>query len=95
MASLSKEVRKILDDGGLAHVKIFASSNLDEYELTDLIRKGAEIDAFGVGTRLGVSSDAPYLDIVYKMVEIGGRQVRKKKRGQKKPWPGPSRCFGS
>lgn len=82
MVVLSREVRRILDQAGLPEVKIFASSGFDEYALEHLIAKGARIDAFGVGTRMGVSADAPYLDMVYKMVRLGARQVRKVSQGK-------------
>ncbi len=82
MVSLSRKVRKIMDDAGLPEVKIFASSGFDEYALAQLIADGARIDAFGVGTRMGVSADAPYLDMVYKMVRLGGRNVRKVSEGK-------------
>ena len=59
MVMLSKKVRKILDDAGLFNVKIFASSGFDEFKIADCISKGAKIDAFGVGTKVGVSADAP------------------------------------
>ncbi len=49
---------------------IFASGNLDEYAITKLIEKGAPIDAFGVGTHMGCSSDVPFSDVIYKLVEI-------------------------
>jgi len=67
LLSLSKSVRRILDGHGLDYVKIFASGDLDEYAVDELIRKGAEIDAFGVGTRMSTSNDRPYVDIVYKL----------------------------
>ncbi|HSO18434.1 MAG TPA: nicotinate phosphoribosyltransferase, partial [Desulfosarcina sp.] len=60
----------------------FASSGFDEYALQRLISAGARIDAFGVGTRMGVSADAPYLDMVYKLVRLGDRDVRKKSEGK-------------
>jgi len=82
MVALSRQVRRILDEAGLTGVKIFASSGFDEYELERLIAAGARIDAFGVGTRMGVSADAPYLDIVYKMVRLGTRNVRKVSEGK-------------
>ena len=82
MVALSRKVRRILDDAGLPDVQIFASSGFDEYILTHLIDSGARIDAFGVGTRLGVSADAPYLDMVYKMVRVGERDVRKQSEGK-------------
>jgi nicotinate phosphoribosyltransferase len=64
---LSKKVRAILDRHGLSYVNIFASGDLDEYEVDRLIRKGARIDAFGVGTRMSTSHDRPYVDVVYKL----------------------------
>jgi nicotinate phosphoribosyltransferase len=82
MVALSREVRRILDDAGLPEVQIFASSGFDEYILRRLIEGGARIDSFGVGTRMGVSADAPYLDMVYKMVRIGNRDVRKQSEGK-------------
>lgn len=82
MATISRDVRAILDGEGLKETKIFASSGFDEYEISDIIEKGAKIDAFGVGTKVGVSADAPYLDIVYKIVKAGGRNVRKLSTGK-------------
>ncbi len=82
MIVLSQQVRRILDEAGLPEVKIFASSGFDEYALERLIAGGARIDAFGVGTRMGVSADAPYLDMVYKMVRLGIRNVRKVSEGK-------------
>ena len=77
MADLSQKVRKILDDAGLYDVKIFASSGFDEFKIAKVISEGAKINAFGVGTKVGVSADAPYLDVVYKMVHFKDRDVRK------------------
>ncbi len=74
---LSRKARRILDDAGLPEVRIFASGGLDELEVDRLVQAGAPIDAFGVGTRMGVSADAPYLDSVYKLVEYDGRPVLK------------------
>jgi nicotinate phosphoribosyltransferase len=82
MVMLSKDVRKILDDAGLFNVKIFASSGFDEFKIADCISKGAKIDAFGVGTKVGVSADAPYLDIVYKVVRFKDRDTRKLSPGK-------------
>ena len=67
---LSREVRKILDDAGLRDAKIFATNDLNEYRLAELVGAGAPIDAFGVGTQLATSGDAPSLSAVYKLVEI-------------------------
>ncbi len=74
---LSRQVRKILDDSGLDHVKILASGGLDEYELETLVNNGAPIDLFGVGTKAGVSADAPWSDMAYKLVCFDGRPVMK------------------
>jgi nicotinate phosphoribosyltransferase len=75
--ALSRRSRAILDEAGLAHVRIIASGGLDEMDVDRLVQAGAPIDAFGVGTRVGVSADAPYLDTAYKLVEFDGRPVLK------------------
>jgi nicotinate phosphoribosyltransferase len=69
LAEDSKKVRKILDDQGLSYVKIFVSGDLDEFKIHELLLKGAKIDAFGVGTKMGTSADRPYLDVIYKLSE--------------------------
>jgi nicotinate phosphoribosyltransferase len=68
LAQLARSVRKILDEGGLAQVPIMASGDLDEYRIKDLIDDDAPLHAFGVGTQLGTSGDAPSLGSVYKLV---------------------------
>jgi len=80
--SLSKEARRLLDEAGLARVKIFASSEMDEHSIAGLLDAGAPIDGFGVGTRMAVSADAPYLDLVYKLVEYGGQPKTKRSPGK-------------
>jgi nicotinate phosphoribosyltransferase len=74
---LSRSARELLDEAGLSHVRIFASGGLDEFEIDRLVAAGAPIDAFGVGTRMGVSADAPSLDSAYKLVEYDGRPILK------------------
>ena len=74
---LSRQVRQILDDAGLPYVQIVASGGLDEYEIHSLVQSGAPIDIFGVGTRVGTSSDAPYTDMSYKLSCYDGRPVMK------------------
>jgi len=74
---VSRAVRRVLDEAGMPSVRIFASGGLDEHDLERLVRAGAPIDAFGVGTRVGVSADAPYLDSAYKLVEYDGRPMLK------------------
>ncbi|WP_407650224.1 nicotinate phosphoribosyltransferase [Actinomarinicola tropica] len=68
LAHLSRAVRAILDEGGMTETSIFASGDLDEYRITELLASGSPIDAFGVGTQLGTSADAPNLGGVYKLV---------------------------
>ena len=92
LGSHARKVRQILDNGGLGDVQIFASGNLDEYVLRDLIEAGAPIDGFGIGTRLDTSTDAPYLDCAYKLQEYGGRPCRKRSEG-KTTWPGPKQVY--
>jgi nicotinate phosphoribosyltransferase len=67
LATISKKVRKTLDKHQLNYVKIFASGDLDEYKIQQLLKQGAKIDAFGVGTRMSTSEDRPYIDAVYKL----------------------------
>ncbi|MDP6550106.1 MAG: nicotinate phosphoribosyltransferase [Dehalococcoidia bacterium] len=75
--SLSRSVRRILDGAGLDYVRILASGGLDEYELDVLSKAGAPIDMFGVGTKAGVSADAPWTDMAYKLVSYDQRPVMK------------------
>jgi len=82
MTQLSQEVRKILDKAGLDNTEIFASSSFDEYKIAKTIKEGGSIDAFGVGTRMGVSSDAPYFDMAYKLVQYGKRPIMKLSTGK-------------
>ncbi|MEK7805160.1 MAG: nicotinate phosphoribosyltransferase, partial [Planctomycetota bacterium] len=69
LLKLSRDVRKILDAEGLQHVKIVASGDLNEERIDDLLRNGASIDSFGVGTEMVISKDAPALGGIYKLVE--------------------------
>jgi len=87
LSAHARSVRRILDEGGLPAVKIFASGNLDEYRVRDLVAGGAPIDGFGVGTRMNTSADAPYLDCAYKLQEYAGVPRRKRSEG-KATWPG-------
>lgn len=92
LAEHARRVRGILDEGGLDHVTIFASGNLDEWKLAELTAAGAPIDAFGVGTRVDVAADAPYLDCAYKLQEYAGLPRRKRSEG-KATWPGRKQVF--
>ena len=92
LAAHARNVRRILDDGGLGEVRIFSSGNLDEYIVRDLLARGAPIDGFGVGTHMGTSNDAPYLDCAYKLEEYAGSARRKRSEG-KATWPGRKQVF--
>src|SRR5438552_7073164 len=92
LVALSKRGRRLLDGAGLNHVRIFASGALDELAIDALVRDGALIDAFGVGTRMGVSADHPYLDTAYKLVPYKGGPVMKLSRG-KVSAPGRKQIF--
>ncbi|MFB7596159.1 nicotinate phosphoribosyltransferase [Streptomyces sp. NPDC056160] len=77
LGELARRSRRVLDAAGLFEVGIVASGGLDEYGVDALARSGAPIDAYAVGTRVGTSADAPYLDSAYKLVEYDGRPVMK------------------
>jgi len=92
IVALSNAVRAILDAAALPYVQIFVSGNLDETRIAHLLERGAPIDAFGVGTRMDVSADAPYLDMAYKLVKYAGRDVLKTSEG-KKTWTGEKQVW--
>lgn len=92
LAEHARQVRRILNDGGLADATIFASGNLDEFAVAKLIAANAPIDGFGISTRVDVSADAPYLDCAYKLQEYAGQPRRKTSEG-KATWPGRKQVF--
>ncbi len=95
MDALSRMARVMLDEAGLPDVQIVASGGLDEFSITELSRVGAPIDAYGVGTKAGVSADAPWSDAANKQVTYAGRNVAKYSIG-KQTLPGAKqvwRCF--
>ncbi len=94
LIALSKSVRRILDEGGLGHVTIFASGGLDDPELSAFREAEAPIDGYGVGTSLTTSSDAPALDCAYKLQEYAGTGRRKHSAG-KATWPGRKQVWRS
>jgi nicotinate phosphoribosyltransferase len=87
LVSLAHSVRRILDGGGLQNISIFASGGLDEDSVARIVKAGAPIDGFGIGTSLTTSSDAPALDCAYKLQEYAGLPRRKLSAG-KATWPG-------
>jgi nicotinate phosphoribosyltransferase len=95
LCQLSKEARRRLDAAGLQETKIFASGDLDEFAIAELLAGGARIDAFGVGTALSTSKDAPSLSGVYKLVEVaaGASSYRAKFSEEKVTYPGRKQVF--
>jgi nicotinate phosphoribosyltransferase len=92
----SKWVRRELDRAGWNDVKIFASGDLDEFKIARLLKAGAAIDSFGVGTALATPGDAPHLNLVYKLVEVerGGKVREAAKLSQAKvTYPGRKQVF--
>jgi nicotinate phosphoribosyltransferase len=92
LAALSRRVRRILDEGGLADTAIFVSGGLDEDQVQALVASGAPIGGFGVGTSMTTSADAPTLDSVYKLEEYAGAPRRKRSVG-KATWPGRKQAW--
>jgi nicotinate phosphoribosyltransferase len=92
LLELARQTRALLDTAEFPEVRIFASGGLDEFEVDALLRAGAPIDGFGVGTRVGVSADAPLTDCAYKLVEYDGRPVLKLSP-KKQTLPGPKQVF--
>jgi len=92
LAELAVQSRAILDATALPDVRIIASGGLDEYRLNSLSRAGAPIDGYGVGTKVGVAADTPYLDTAYKLVEFGRRPMFKLSPG-KATLPGRKQVF--
>jgi nicotinate phosphoribosyltransferase len=92
LGELSRRVRELLDEAGFSDAMVFVSGGLDEREIARLLGEGAPIGGFGVGTKMGVSADAPFLDMVYKAVELDGRPVLKLSEG-KATLPGRKQVF--
>jgi len=94
--AVSRQVRGILDEAGLKDARIMVSGDLDEYRVRELLAGGAPIDAFGVGTQISVSADAPSLSGVYKMVEMeisGIKRYTAKYSDEKGTIPGAKQIF--
>jgi nicotinate phosphoribosyltransferase len=96
LLDLSVRVRRVLDEAGMTNTQIFATNDLNEYRIADLIERGAKIDSFGVGTELATSYDAPALPGVYKLVgveEKGRMRMRMKLSEEKATYPGPKQVW--
>jgi nicotinate phosphoribosyltransferase len=92
LGELARGSRGILDAADLDDVRIFASGGLDEWSIRELVESGAPIDGFGVGTSMGVSRDAPALDMAYKLTAYAGRGRLKLSSG-KRILPGRKQVF--
>ena len=92
LKELAAIARSMLDDAGLTGASVVVSGGLDEFEVEDLVLAGAPIDGFGIGTKLGVAADAPYLDSAYKLVEYLSRPVLKLS-ADKQTLPGCKQVF--
>ena len=92
LADLARQVRKIFDDANLPGIKIIGSGGLDEYDLAELAEADAPFDSYGVGTRMGTSADAPWMDMAYKLVEYNRAPVLKLSTG-KASSPGRKQIF--
>ncbi len=94
--ALARAVRQVLDEAGLREAKIMASGDLDEHRVRRLVAAGAPIDAFGVGTALATSADAPALGGIYKLVELeqnGRKRYTAKFSAEKTTMPGAKQVW--
>ncbi|WP_082949835.1 nicotinate phosphoribosyltransferase [Mycobacterium sp. ACS4331] len=73
---LARQARRQLDDLGATGTRIVVSGDLDEYAIAAL--RAEPVDIYGVGTALVTGSGAPTANMVYKLVEVDGRPVRKR-----------------
>jgi nicotinate phosphoribosyltransferase len=92
LGELARRVRAIFDAAGCSGITIFASGNIDEFKLRELVSQKAPIDGYGVGTRMNTSADWPYLDCAYKLQEYDG-QPRRKRSPDKATWPGRKQAW--
>lgn len=82
LAAHARDVRQILDAGGLEKTQILVSGGLDEYRITELLADGAPIDGFGVGSKVDTSEDAPFMDSAYKLHAYAGKPRYKRSEGK-------------
>lgn len=96
LLELSLRVRQVLDQAGMTDTKIFASSDLNERRIADLVAGGAPIDSFGVGTELATSYDSPAISAVYKLVAFehdGRMRMKIKLSHDKATYPGAKQVW--
>jgi nicotinate phosphoribosyltransferase len=82
LAALSIKARQMLDQAGLSQVKVVVSGSLDEHRIQKMLAAGAKVDIMAVGTKMGSSADAPYLDLAYKLVAYDGQPTLKLSSGK-------------
>nr|CRH04611.1 Nicotinate phosphoribosyltransferase [Candidatus Magnetococcus massalia] len=92
LAELARQSRLLLDQAGLPEVKIYVSGGLDETSVAELEATGAPIDAYAVGTSLGVCADAPSMECAYKCALFDGRPLMKMAPG-KRSYPGHKQLY--
>lgn len=90
--------RAALNNQGYSGTKIIASDDLNEYKITKMISDFAQIDAFGVGTEIVSTPDAPTCGLIYKLVAITDKDnkwhnVAKIASGDKGTYPGAKQVF--
>lgn len=84
LVKLSQQVRSLLPE-----IKIFASGDLDEWEILRLQKEGASIDGYGIGTKLVTGTP---VNGVYKLVEIDSIPTMKQSTS-KITYPGRKQIF--
>ena len=92
LAAQARAVRGVFDAAGLREVKIIGSGGLDEFDLAEFSAANVPFDSYGVGTKMGMSADAPWTDMSYKLVEYDNRPVLKRSTG-KVSCPGRKQVF--
>lgn len=92
LVGLSRQARTILDQAGLEQARVVVSGSLDETRMAELLAQGAQVDLFAVGTKMGSSADAPFLDMAYKLVNYDGRPTLKLSAG-KETWAGAKQVW--
>ncbi len=70
LAYFSTQARQLLDEAGFPNAKIVASNDLDEHIITSLKTQEADINVWGVGTKLVTAYDQPALGAVYKLSAV-------------------------
>ena len=68
--ALSIEARRMLDEAGFPKAKIVCSGDLDEFAITEMKKRGAKIDIWGVGTKLTTGQPDSALGGIYKLAAV-------------------------